>query len=226
MGALIGDLLPLAVGIPVSPVPVIATILMLLAPRAGRTSSAFLLGWVAGIAGVTIAAALIAGAVGPGSDRGPSALGGWIKLVLGILLLVLAGRQWRGRARDSQEAEAPRWMAAIDTVTPGRALGLAAGLAALIPKNLLLGLAAGSAIGEARAGGVAVVLPTLVFVIIAAITVVGPVVAYLLASNRLRAPLADLQTWLQTNNAAVMTVLFLVLGASLFGKGLGQITTA
>ena len=225
MGALIGDLLPLAVGIAVSPVPVIATILMLLAPRAGRTSSAFLLGWVAGIAGVTIAAALIAGAVGPGSDRGPSALGGWIKLVLGILLLVLARRQWRGRARDGQ-AEAPRWMAAIDTVTPGRALGLAAGLAALTPKNLLLGLAAGSAIGEARAGGVAVVLPTLVFVIIAAITVAGPVVAYLLASNRLRAPLADLQTWLQTNNAAVMTVLFLVLGASLFGKGLGQITTA
>jgi hypothetical protein len=117
-------------------------------------------------------------------------------------------------------------MAAIDTVTPGRALGLTAGLAALIPKNLLLGLAAGSAIGEARAGGVAVVLPTLVFVIIAAITVAGPVVAYLLASNCLRAPLADLQTWLQTNNAAVMTVLFLVLGASLFGKGLGQITTA
>ncbi len=226
MGALIGDLLPLAVGIAVSPVPVIATILMLLSPRAGRTSSAFLLGWVAGIAAVTVLATLVAGAVEPGDDRGPSPVAGWITLVLGILLLGLAGRQWRARPRDGQEAEAPRWMAAVETVTPARALGLAAGLAALTPKNLLLGLAAGTAIGGARSDGVAVVLPAILFVVIAAISVAGPVVAHLLASDRLRGPLADLQTWLQAHNAAVMTVLFLVLGVNLVGKGLGQITTA
>jgi hypothetical protein len=63
-----------------------------------------------------------------------------------------------------------------------------------------------------------------VFVIIAAATVAGPVLAYLLAAERFRGPLADLQTWLQANNAAVMTVLLLVLGLSLLGKGLGQTT--
>jgi hypothetical protein len=34
----IGDLLPLAVGIAISPVPIIAVTLMLLAPRAGEAS--------------------------------------------------------------------------------------------------------------------------------------------------------------------------------------------
>jgi len=50
MGQVIGDLLPLAVGVAISPIPIIAVILMLLAPRAGGTTAGFLLGWVLGIA--------------------------------------------------------------------------------------------------------------------------------------------------------------------------------
>jgi hypothetical protein len=46
VGPVIGDLLPLAVGVAVSPVPIIAVILMLLAPRAGGASLGFLAGWV------------------------------------------------------------------------------------------------------------------------------------------------------------------------------------
>ena len=49
MNQVIGDLLPLAVGVAVSPVPIIAVILMLLSPRAGGTSVGFLAGWVAGV---------------------------------------------------------------------------------------------------------------------------------------------------------------------------------
>jgi predicted histidine transporter YuiF (NhaC family) len=55
MGSVIGELLPLAVGA-VSPVPIIATILMLLAPKAGGTSACFLAGWVVGIAAAGSAA--------------------------------------------------------------------------------------------------------------------------------------------------------------------------
>ncbi len=45
----IGDLLPSAVGVALSPVPIIAVILMLGTPRARTTGSAFALGWVAGL---------------------------------------------------------------------------------------------------------------------------------------------------------------------------------
>ena len=49
MGSVVGELLPLAVGVAVSPVAVIATILMLLSKRAGSTSAGFAVGWLLGI---------------------------------------------------------------------------------------------------------------------------------------------------------------------------------
>ncbi len=49
MAPVIGEILPLALGIAISPIPIIAAILMLLSPKARVTSIGFLLGWVVGI---------------------------------------------------------------------------------------------------------------------------------------------------------------------------------
>ena len=48
-----------------------------------------------------------------------------------------------------------------------------------------------------------------------------PVVGYAVVKERMRHPLDELKAWLQTNIAAVMTVLLLVIGADLIGKGIG-----
>ena len=61
MGPLVGDLLPLAVVVAISPVPIVAVILMLLAPEARGTSMGFLTGWLVGIAGITTVVLLVAG---------------------------------------------------------------------------------------------------------------------------------------------------------------------
>ncbi len=53
MGSVIGEILPLAVGIAISPIPIIAVILMLLSPHAKGASVGFMIGWLAGI-GVAI----------------------------------------------------------------------------------------------------------------------------------------------------------------------------
>jgi hypothetical protein len=60
-----------------------------------------------------------------------------------------------------------------------------------------------------------------VFTALAASTVVLPVLAYLVAKDRMRRPLEDLRVWLQANNATVMSVLILVIGVTQIGKGLG-----
>ena len=90
MGQVIGDLLPLAVGVAISPIPIIAVILMLLAPKAGGTSAGFLVGWVVGIVVATTLFLLLAGTLDLGSSGEPSAAASWVKLVLGALLLLLA----------------------------------------------------------------------------------------------------------------------------------------
>jgi Sap, sulfolipid-1-addressing protein len=58
-----------------------------------------------------------------------------------------------------------------------------------------------------------------VFTAIAASTVAIPVLGYLVAAERMRGPLDSLKRWLQDNNATVIAVLILVIGAVLLGKG-------
>ena len=64
MGTAIGDVLPLAIGVAISPIPIIATILMLLTPRAGSTATAFLAGWILGIAVGYVVFVAIGSAIG------------------------------------------------------------------------------------------------------------------------------------------------------------------
>ena len=54
MGQGISEVLPFAIGIAISPVPIIAVILILFSTRARVNGPAFLLGWVVGIAGVAL----------------------------------------------------------------------------------------------------------------------------------------------------------------------------
>ena len=220
MGAVIGDLLPLAVGIAISPIPIIAVILMLLSRRATATSTGFLLGWVVGIVLVTVIALALVGEAGNTAGGEPSTLSSVLKLVLGAGLILLAVRQWQGRPKEGETAAMPKWMGAIESFSFGRALLLGFGLSAINPKNLLLCLAAGTTIGAAHLPTGQVVEATVVFTLLAASTVLVPVLGYLAARDRMAAPLDRLRAWLTQNNAAVMAVLLVVIGTVLLGKGI------
>lgn len=218
MGAALGGVLGLAVGIAVSPLPVAAVILMLLSGRARANSAAFAVGWVAGIAAVVTVVQLLPGL--EASSGAPSDTTGWIKLGLGALLLVVAVRQWRGRAGPGDEPSTPGWMDRIDGLRPAGALGLAVLLSAVNPKNLALGAAAGASLGAASLTTGAVVGATAAFTLLAASTVLVPVVAYLVAGDRLDDVLRRTKTWLIANNGVVMAVLLVVFGVSLVGDGI------
>lgn len=223
MGDVLGQVLPYAIGIAISPVPIIAVILMLLSPRAASTSAGFLLGWVVGIVVVTTVFVLLSDVIRPAAD-GPSPVVAWIKLGLGILLVLAAVRSFRGRPQPGQEPTLPRWMAAVDTMTPGRALGLGCALSGLNPKNLGMCLAGGSTIGSAGLGGGSVVVGVAVFTVLAASTVAVPVLARAVAADRMRTPLERLRLWLLHENAVIMAVLLLVIGVQLIGDGISGLS--
>ncbi|MDI9913654.1 GAP family protein [Rhodococcus sp. IEGM 1379] len=75
-------------------------------------------------------------------------------------------------------------------------------------------------IGSASLATGEVIVSILVFTIIAGCTVAIPVAEYLVAADRLREPLAQLKVWLQEYNTTVMSVLILVIGGVLIGKGI------
>jgi hypothetical protein len=100
VGNAIGNILPLALGVAISPIPIIAVILMLLSPKAHTNGPAFLVGWVAGLAAVSVAVTALSGTAGLGSGGGSSVVGSLIKILLGLLLVGLAVREFRNRPRN------------------------------------------------------------------------------------------------------------------------------
>jgi threonine/homoserine/homoserine lactone efflux protein len=222
MGSAIGDTLPLALGIAISPIPIIAAILMLLSPKARGTSVGFLIGWVLGIVVAVVVFTLLSGLIPASDPTAAKPIAGTIKIVLGALLLLLALRQWRSRPKDGEAAALPKWMGAIDSMTAGRGFVLAFILAAVNPKNLLLAAGAGVAIGTAGLSVGSTTVVIVVFVLVACCSVAIPVIGYLVAADALRGPLDSLRGWLVQNNATVMAVLLLVIGVVLVGKGIAS----
>ncbi len=222
MGAVIGEILPFALGVAISPIPIIAAILMLLSPRARVTSVGFLLGWVVGILIAVTVFTLLSSVLPESTADASQPIKGVIQLLLGAGLLVLALGQWRKRPKHGEEPALPKWMAAIDKVSFPLALGLGFLLSAVNPKNLLMAAAAGVDIGDAALSVGSTIWVIVIYAVIAASTVLIPVVGYLVAAERLRGPLDALRVWLAHENAVIMAVLLLVIGISLIGKGIGS----
>jgi threonine/homoserine/homoserine lactone efflux protein len=221
MGPVIGQTLPLAIGIALSPMPIIAVILMLLSPRARTNGLGFMLGWVSGVVVILVVMTLISGLL-HGGQRSTPTWADWVKIILGVLLLVRGAGRWRSR---DEAQDMPKWMKAIDDFGTGKSFGVGALLSSVNPKNLILGIAAGLAIGGAglKVGGTIVVI--IVFTIIASVTVALPVIAYLAAGQRLQPTLDNAKAWLQLHNRAVMAVLVIILAFVLIGKGIEGLTS-
>ncbi|GAA2941613.1 GAP family protein [Streptomyces enissocaesilis] len=225
MGDAVGQMLASAVGIALSPLPLIAVVLMLATPQGRANGGSFALGWITALAAVVTVAVLAGAGAGASGSGGPAVWTLWTKLVLGVLFLLMAVKQWKSRPRQSRGAEeTPRWMRAIDTFTPARAAGLAAALAVANPKNLVL--AAGGALSiagsSAAAGGRATA--AVLMVLIASLPALLPLGVHLLGGSASTRILSEWKSWMGEHNAAIMVTLLVVLGAKYTGDAVSGLT--
>ena len=217
MGEAIGAILGLAVGVAISPVPIIAVILMLFSKASKMNSISFLVGWIIGLLG----AGMIVLALGvSSSDGAPSTASGWIKIAIGALFLVLGVKQWKGRPKKGEQATTPGWMSSIDDFTAAKAFGVGVLLSGVNPKNLGLTIAAAATIGGGGLSSGDEIIVMVVFVVIASMTVAAPVILNLILGSKAEHGLTEMKDWLTDNNATVMSVLFVVLGAKVLGAGI------
>jgi threonine/homoserine/homoserine lactone efflux protein len=217
----IGGLLAPAVGVALSPIPIIGVVLMLSTPRGRRNGSAFAIGWIAGLVIVSTVVLLVSG----GADDPDSTTAdgvSWAKLGLGLLLVGMAMRRWRNRPRAGEQPTMPKWMDTIDHFTPARALVLGVGLSGVNPKNLALTVAAAASIAQAGLSGGDTVLALAIFVVVGSLTVVGSVVVSLVAHDASANALNSLKEYMVEHSAVIMVVVLLVLGAVLIGNGIGE----
>lgn len=223
MGAMaegIGAVLGFAVGVAISPVPIIAVILMLFSQRANVNGPMFMVGWAVALAAIGAVSYLLADQAGASTDEAAAETLAVGKIVLGVLLLLLGVRNWRHRPAPGEVPDPPKWMAGIDGLAPGKALGMGLLLAAANPKNLMLSVAAGTTLASLGLSTGDAVWSLVVFVAVASLTIAGPVVYHLVGGEKARSQLDELKDWLGVHNSAVMAVLFLVLGVDLIAKGL------
>jgi hypothetical protein len=224
MGHGISEVLPFAIGIAISPIPIIAVILILFSERARVNGPAFLLGWVVGIAAVGTIVYFVADAANTSSDASASDTVSWGKVVLGVLLLGLARRNWAKRPAAGQAEAMPKWMATVETISPVKAIGLAIVLSVVNPKNLVLILGAAAGLGQLGLSTGDAIVALAVFTVVASSSIIFAVGYDLLGGDRARHTLDDMKAWMTTHNHAVMAVLFLVFGVVLIAKGIGLLS--
>ena len=224
MGKAIGSSLPLAVGIALSPVPVIAVVLMLTSGRARVNGPAFVAGWLAGLGVIGAIILSLASPSGAGKSGGGAWWLSWAEIVLGVLLLLIAAWQFRGRPRGGDEPSLPKWTATVDKTRPVAAVGLAVVLSGANPKNLVLAAAGATAIARAGIPGSQQAIVYVVFTLIGTLSVGIPVLMYFAMGERSQKLLVRLKDWMTRHNASITIVLCLVIAAKLFGDAIGALT--
>ncbi|TLG77263.1 GAP family protein [Culicoidibacter larvae] len=216
MGAAIGALLSPAVGVAISPFPIVGLILILLSKKAKVNSLFYTLGWVLGNLIVFLIAMIFMGAISSGGE--PGMIARIVYIVLGLLLFVVAGREFHNRPKNGEEVKTPGWFEKMSAIKPLGATVFSFALAAVNPKNLLLSLTAGVGVGTLNLSVGENVAATIIFLLIASSTIIVPTIAFLISGDRLNKTLDVVRDWLIKNNAIIMAVLLLFIGLSVISK--------
>lgn len=215
---MVATVLPLALVVGLSPIPIMPAMLLLMTSRGRANGLAYLAAW-------TVALALVAAAavwVGRLADPAPATEAGigWVQVVTGAVFLALAVAKWVRRPRTGDAKEPPGWMTALDSYSPGQSARLGALLAAANPKNLAMALAAGAEIAVLTTGAASTAIGLLGFVMVGSVGVATPVLAHLGLGDRAAPALERGRRWLDRNSTALSVGVLTALGAALLVKGL------
>ncbi|MCL5438646.1 MAG: GAP family protein [Patescibacteria group bacterium] len=212
-------LFPNAVAVALSPMPIAALILILLSSKAKANSISFLLGWFLGIiVNVTIFSTIYS-QIGSGSKNTTAVI---VDGILGVFLLYLAIREWKSRPKTGESPKTPKWMQAIESISPLNSFLIAFLLITINSKNTVLDISTGVIISRSSASLTETIIAIVIYSIIASLTIIVPVFAFILFGKRLEKKLKDAKTWFIYNSSAILFVLFLILGVSLLSKAIGS----
>ena len=214
MTSVLLTLLPAAIGVAVSPAPLIELILVLFSQRRTVNAIAFVVTlWVA--TAVVLALGALGGQAADGGSSQPSATMGWIFALLGLVLVALGVKNWRNRADTSE----PAVFATVSGMGPVPVAFLAFGAVALNPKNTVLLLAAGQTVGSTTSP----LLYALGFVLLATLPYWLAVGYALLGGQSAHNRLDRMRAWLVGHNRMLMGIICTLLGLVLLAKGISAI---
>ena len=215
--SLVGELVPLALVVALSPFSVIPPLLLVLhTARPRATGLAFAVGWLLGLAATVAVFLLLPRALG-GTDQEQGAWSAYVRLGIGAALIVAGVVRWLTRRRATRS---PAWLNGISKVGP--AMGFVAGfvLPLLNPKFLFANAAAGFGIATAGLGSLGVGFSVVGYTLLAGSTAAVPVFVYAAAPARFDGTLARLKDWIERQHAELTAVILVVIGIVLLYQGI------
>jgi len=210
---------PMALGIALSPGPVLAVIVLLMTPRAKSSAPSFLIGWLLGILGIGTFIILLPGVIA--SHGGISDTAGIVKVILGLLLLILIFPIWTNRPKSGDPIKVPKIFQGIDNF--GMTKSFIAGVLSisLSIKNLALG-----ASGAAHIDATSLIdyfetfIGLFLFSLVASFTLILPIIIYFLAPQKMQGIALKMKTWLIKYYTIIIVSMLLVFGLVLIYIGL------
>jgi threonine/homoserine/homoserine lactone efflux protein len=214
------DLVLIGLAITLEPIPLTAFILVVASKGGVRKGASFIFGWLASLAIVVVATVLVTGNKPPKPNTAPSLAALAVKIAIGVVLVLIAVRQWRRMGRPKKPKKTPKWQTGIDNMSPWYAMGLA-------PLTQPWGLvAAGVAtIAEAKLSSWQSYIALFLFCLVATAVYLAMELYAVFRPEKCQAFLASTRTWIDTHTDQVIIGVSLVLGLWLVGKSIYLIVT-
>ena len=215
--AVLGQLIPLALVVAMSPLTIIpAIVLVLQSDRARPAGLAFMAGWLVGLAATTAVFVQVPRLL-DGLNRPAPTWAAWVRIAVGIALIALGVWRWLTRHRVTKQ---PAWLNRLSRMTPVGAGAIAVGLILVNPKVLVMNAAAGLVIGTASLGVPGTWLAVAYYTVIAGSSVLVPILAYAVAGERVDHQLERLKQWMERQHAILMAGFLAAVGLLLVYTGI------
>lgn len=220
-GALLGEITALALVVALSPFSVLPAIALVVhSDRPRRTGVAFICGWLAGKAAITLLFVQLPRLL-HGLQGTPPHWTAWLRVAAGLLFIVAGGWYWgKHRREPTTSVDGPQWLDRIKRITPLGAAAVGAALTVVNPNVVLMCAAAGFAIGTAGLSTLGTTAAVAYFTMLAGSTAAVPILAYMVWAHRVDRLLERLRDWMQRRQVAVTVVVLLIVGVALLFNGI------
>ncbi len=215
------SLLPLIIGSAVVPIQIIIDILLLKSPKQGTLKA---LAYVGGMTTVRLLQGIIFGLILTGSassttaeSQGKSPIISTFLMVLGIILLITAYKQWQ--KDDDPDAPPPRWLAKVDNLTPLKAFGIGFGMLLIGAKFWVFTLGALAVIGQAALGQPSSTIAFLLFILLAESLLLLPILLRVIIPKQSKTLLEQVSAWLTRYNRPIIIIVSLIFGLLFLYQG-------
>ena len=214
------DLVLIGLAIAFDPIPLTTFMIVLPSKRGARKGAAFVFGWLVSLAIVVAVTVLATGNNPPSPHTAPSQTALAVRIVIGVVLVAAAIRQWRRTRRPKKPKKPPKWQEHVDNMSTWFALGLAP----VVQPWVLIGAGAATVV-EAKLSSWTSYLMLALFCILASSSYLGLEIYAGFWPARSQAFLVRFRTWMDTHTDQLIIAGSLLLGLWLIAKSIYLIIT-